>query len=306
MFDVIKKTFSAFSKDRCTTLAAALAYYTIFSLPPLLFLLVTTISISISWMYPDAEGTENARRVVQQQISNMIGNEAAEDEIGRIMKSTAELPGLGWKTLLGFVGILVGATGVVAALQDSLNRVWGVKQDPDHSGWWDMIQKRVLSLGMILGLGFVLVVSFILSSVLETITGMVGDKIGFKPELATAVNMGVSFVVVTLIFAAIFKFMPDVDIHWRDVWTGAIGTAILFAIGRYGMSLYFAYSNPGAQIGSAAGSLVVLLVWVYYSAMIVLLGAEFTQVRLQESGRELTPDRGAVKFIETTNMTQAT
>lgn len=298
MFDVIKKSFSEFSEDRCTTLAAALAYYTIFSLPPLLFILVTMVALFIGWFNDTGEAKEDAYKVVQQQISTMIGNQAAEEEIGRIMKSTEQSAGLGWKTALSFVGILVGATGVVASLQDSLNRVWGVKLAPDASGWKDVLMKRFLSLAMILGLGFVLVVSFVLNTILNSITGMVGDQIGFQPQIATIVNFAVSLAVVTLIFAAIFKFMPDVDIQWRDVWIGALVTAVLFTVGRLVLGVYFSYSSPGAELGSAAGSLVVLLVWVYYTAMIVLLGAEFTQVCVQHSGRVLTPEKGAVKFEE--------
>ncbi|MBB3209224.1 membrane protein [Rhodopirellula rubra] len=297
---LLQQTVSGFGEHRCGTLAASLAYYTLFSLPPLLFLLVFTLTTSIGWYYGGDEAEAKAFTMVERQISNMIGNQAAEDEIGKIMRSSANVGDGGWKALIGLVGILFGATGVVASLQSSLNLVWGIKADPEVSSWKTFATKRLLSFGMILGLGFVLVVSFVISGVLESLTQMVGNSIGFNAELGSAINQLVSFLVITVTFAAIFRFMPDAKIRWRDVWVGAAFTSVLFLLGRLALSIYLSYSDPGEQLGAAAGSLAVILVWVYYSAMIVLLGAEFTRVWVTHSGRRLTPEPGAIRFVEQT------
>lgn len=300
MLQVIKQVFTRFSEDRCTTLAASLAYYTIFSLPPILFVLVTTVTTAIAWYYGDEEAEEKAFSVVQEHITQLIGNEQANQEVGDIMRSNMSSGGLGWKSVLSLGGVLVAATGVVVALQSSLNLVWRIKPDPDKSGWKDVIVKRLLSLVMILGLGLVLLASFVTSSILSAISSSVVDGGSLQTQIGSIINFVVTFGIMTIIFAALFKFMPDAEIKWSDVWLGALVTAVLFTIGRLAMGLYFSYSNPGQQLGAAAGSLVIVLVWVYYSSLIVLLGAEFTQAWVQQHGRSIRPESGSVKFMEKT------
>ena len=294
----IKQIISEFSNDRCTTLAAALAYYTTFALPPLLYLLLTILSFGLSVAYKDEEADQKAHKVIEQQAAQLLGNEAASDEISKILEQDQQAGGKWWKTLISFVGILIGATGVVAALQDSLNRVWGVKPDPETTGIKDVIIKRLLSFAMILGLGFVLLVSLVVSSALSAAGEQLGSLIGLESFTANVVNHVVQAAVIMIVFGAIFKFMPDAEIQWRDVIIGAAVTTLLFLAGQFIIQLYFSYSDPGAQLGSAAASLAVILVWVYYSGIILLLGAEVTQVYASRYGTGIVPEKHAVRVVE--------
>lgn len=296
--EFLKQTINEFNKNRCSTLAAALAYYTAFALPPLLYLMMLLLTFGLSVMYGSDDASERAEKLLQTQASQLIGNPAATEQIDTIIDNTQKTSGKWWKTLLSFVGILVGATGVVAALQDAMNQVWEVKPDPESTGIKDLIAKRILSLAMILGLGFLLLVSLIVSSVLSAIGDQLGQWIGMSDTVARAVNFAVQAFVVYTVFAAIFKFMPDVETDWRDVAVGAIVTTVLFLIGRYAMQLYFSMVEPGAQLGSAAASLAVLLLWVYYTAMIVLLGAESTQVFAVRYGEGIRPESKAVRIVQ--------
>ncbi|MCM2369772.1 YihY/virulence factor BrkB family protein [Aporhodopirellula aestuarii] len=296
--DFLKQTFREFSKNNCSTLAAALAYYTAFALPPLLFLLLTILTLGLSVMYDGEEARAEAQNVLTSQAAQMLGNEEASEQISTILKSSDQATGKWWKTLLSFAGIVAGATGVVAALQAALNQVWEVQPDPDSSGWKDLLTKRLLSLAMILGLGFLLLVSLVVSSVLAALGGRVGELLGLSETFASGINFGVQGVVVFVIFAAIFKFMPDAEVRWRDVLVGAVITTALFLAGRYALELYFSYSEPGAHLGAAAASLAVLLAWVYYTAMIVLLGAEATQVYAVRYGNGVRPQTGSVRVVK--------
>ncbi|MFG0262889.1 MAG: YihY/virulence factor BrkB family protein [Novipirellula sp. JB048] len=296
--DFLKQIFAEFSKDRCTTLAAALAYYTAFALPPLLYLLLTILTFGLSIMYDSEQAEAKATSMLQSQAAQMMGNPSASDQIATILENNQNDGGKWWKSLLSFAGILIGATGVVAALQDALNQVWEVKPDPETTGIKEMIGKRVLSFAMILGLGFLLLVSLIVSSVLSGLGDQLGGLIGMSETAASAVNFLIQAIVVLVIFATIFKFMPDAQVRWRDVAVGAALTTLLFLLGRYAMQLYFSFSDPGAQLGAAAASLAVLLVWVYYTAMIVLLGAEVTEVYAVRLGGGIVPEPSAVRVVE--------
>lgn len=296
--DFLKQTFAEFSKNRCSTLAAALAYYTAFALPPLLYLLLTLLTFGLSVMYDSEQAEQKAQTILTSQAAQMLGNQAVSDQISTILENHEQTQGKWWKTLLSFVGILVGATGVVAALQAALNQVWEVKPDPESTGIGALVMKRVFSFAMILGLGFLLLVSLIVSSVLAGIGDSVGGWIGMSETVASAVHFLVQALVVLVIFAAIFKFMPDAEVRWKDVMMGAAITTALFLLGRWAMELYFSYSEPGAQLGAAAASLAVLLVWVYYTAMIVLLGAEATQVYAVRYGQGIQPEPNAVRVVE--------
>ena len=298
MISAFKEAAWQFSSDRCSTLAAGIAYYTVFSLPPLLFVLLMTLTVGLQVFTDGQKAEQRAHVLIQAQASQMLGNDAAEDEIGKILKASGSQEGLGWKAVLGLAGVLFGATGVVVSLQDSLNRVWGIKADPKANGIKTFLWKRILSLGMILGLGFVLLVSFLITTMLKAATEAISSRLGIDASAALWINLAVTFLIVTVVFAAIFRFMPDARIAWRDVIIGAIVTSLLFALGRFALSWYLSFSDPGQQLGSAAASLVVILVWVYYSSMIVLFGAEFTQAWSRQSGRELVPEKGAVRFTE--------
>nr|WP_145177098.1 YihY/virulence factor BrkB family protein [Rubripirellula lacrimiformis] len=293
----VKQTLSEFSNNNCTTLAAALAYYTAFALPPLLYLLLTILTFGMSVMYDSDQAEQEARNLLTSQTAQMMGNQAISQQVSTIIENNDQSSGKWWKTLLSFAGIVIGATGVVAALQAALNQVWEVQPDPERAGWKNMIFKRLFSFAMILGLGFLLLVSLVISSVLAGLGGRVGAMIGAPGVVAEIINFAIQAIVVLVLFAAIFKFMPDARVQWRDVVVGASITTILFLVGRFGMQVYFSYSEPGAQLGSAAASLAVLLVWVYYTAMIVLLGAEATQVYAVRYGDGIQPEDHAVRVV---------
>lgn len=296
--DFFKQTFAEFSKNRCSTLAAALAYYTAFALPPLLYLMMMLLTFGLSVAYDGDQASERAESLLQNQAAQLVGNPSATSQIDAILDNAQAADGKWWKTLISFIGILVGATGVVAALQDALNQVWEVKPDPENAGFKDIIGKRVLSFAMILGLGFLLLVSLVVSSLLAAVGEQIGQWTGMSQTFAAIANFIVQVLVVFSVFLAIFKFMPDAMTDWRDVAVGALVTTVLFLFGRYVMQLYFSMSDPGAQLGSAAASLAVLLVWVYYTAMIVLLGAEVTQVYAVRYGQGIRPESSAVRVVE--------
>jgi len=292
-FGLLKKSARDFSEDECPRMAAALAYYIVFAMPPMLILILMLVGALIS------------REQVQEALSGQFGAMIGADGAGMVntMITQAKQPGGGaMGTILGVGALILGATGAFLQLQTALNRAWEVKPDPNAGGLKNFIFKRVLSLGMVLGIAFMLLVSLALSAALSAIGGMIGALIpGGSAIIAGLVQTLVSLVVVFALFAAIFKVLPDAEIAWRDVWVGALVTALLFEIGKWGLGLYLGNSNPGKAYG-AAGSLAVMLVWIYYTSMIVLFGAEFTQTWATERGRGIVPDEGAVKVVEETRI----
>jgi membrane protein len=291
--DIIKQGVLDFIHDDCPTMAAALSYYTVFSLPPLLVLLLMLLGTLFDPQ--DIQGT------LESQIRGLMGPSGAEQV--RTILANADRPGSGnvIATVLGVAALVLGATGVFGQLQAALNKAWNVAPDPDQGGIRNFILKRVFSLGMVLGLAFVLLVSLVLSAVLTAF----GDSLaGYLPPVLSepvlqAINFVISFGVVALLFAAIFKILPDATIAWRDVWVGAIFTAFLFTVGKFLLGLYLGRSNPGEAFG-AAGALALMLVWIYYTSMIVFLGAEFTQSWAERRGRGIVPEKGAVRVVRET------
>jgi membrane protein len=293
VFAILKQSVKDFIDDDAPTMAAALSYYTVFSLPPLLVLLLLLLGAVLDPQ--DIQGT------VEGQISGLMGPEGGEQI--RSIIANADRPGSGSiiATILGLVALVLGATGVFGQLQAALNRAWEVGPDPEQGGVKGFVLKRVFSLGMVLALAFVLLASLMLSAVLSAF----GDSLGrFLPEgigepLLHAINFAVSFGVITLLFAAMFKVLPDATIAWRDVWVGAAATALLFTIGKFALGLYLGRSNPGEAFG-AAGALALMLVWIYYTSMILFLGAEFTQVWADRRGQGIQPEKGAVRVVQET------
>lgn len=286
MFGFIKQTVSEFINDNCTQLAAALAYFTVFAMPPLFVILV--LFLGIFYRAVGENGEQQARQAMQKQVTALAGP-AAKGPILEMLNRAGN-QGHGWKWALSIVGVLVGATGLVASLQDTLNQVWEVKPDPDQGGIKAFLMKRVFSLGMILGVGFILLVSTLLTT---WVNGILGAGEGLLGEL-------VSFVVVLIVFGLMFRYLPDAEVRWKDVFVGALVTALLFSVGKYALTLYLGNSNFASQFGNAAASLAALLVWVYYSAMILLFGAEFTQVWAKRYGHGIQPEPGAVRVIQET------
>ena len=290
-FALLKSAAQDFADDDCPRMAAALAYYTVFSLPPLLFLIITIAGVAF--------GQEAAEGQVEQQVTSLVGPDAAGQVQTMIQNASEQTSGGTIATILGIIALVFGATGVFAQLQDALNAAWEVEPDPEVSGLKNFIFKRVLSLGMILGIGFLLLVSLALSALLTGAGGAIASLLPGEASdvLLQIINFALSFVVVALLFAAIYKVMPDAEIAWRDVWVGAAGTALLFVVGKFLIGLYLGNTDAGSAYG-AAGSLAIILLWVYYSAMIVLFGAELTQAWAKRYGQGIRPDDGAVRVVE--------
>ncbi|MEO1298764.1 MAG: YihY/virulence factor BrkB family protein [Cyanobacteria bacterium J06636_16] len=283
---VIKEAFQEWNNDNASRLAAALAYYTIFSIAPLLILI-----IAIAGLFFDSSAV---REQMTGQIESLLGSSGAE--FITIVLDNANRPGESSGILASAISIgllLFGATGVLAQLQTSLNIVWNVETRPDM-GVMGFLHKRLLSFGMILGIGFLLLVSLVASSVVAGFANYFQNLFPGLDSLVQLANFLISFGMVTLLFAMIFRFMPDVKIAWGDVWFGAAVTAILFAIGKFAIGLYLGNSSIGSTYG-AAGSVIVLLVWVFYSAQILFFGAELTQVYARRFGSQIVPNQYAVK-----------
>lgn len=285
----LKKAPGKFIEDDCLTLAAALAYYTLFAMPPLLFLLVTVVSTGMSLAYEESVAREEAQDFVQQQAANLIGNQAAAAEVSKILERTQTDTGGWWKSVLSLIGVIIAATGLVSALQAALNRVWGVQ--PAGGGIArQLLWKRLFSLAMILGFGFLLLVSFVVGTVLTLLSRFAADKAGLGELAPLWINHIVSFAMTWAFFTFVLRFMPDARIHWRHAATGGLLTVILFTVGRFALFLYLSASNPAQQLGSAAAALIVILLWVYYSSISILFGAEFT---VGLATRRALPEPGA-------------
>jgi membrane protein len=288
LWTIIKETVQDWSADKASRLAAALSYYTLFSIAPLFVILIAIIGMIIG-----SQSTVQSQ--IHTQISNLMGTSAADTINGMISNTNKGGAGI-FATIVGVVLLLLGASGLFGELQDSLNTIWNVKQAPGQ-GFMATLKNRVLSFGMVLVIGFLLLVSFVVSTALSVLgTFFQGLLPGPGYALLFQVlNIVVSLLVVTLLFGLIYKVLPDVDISWKDVWVGGLVTALLFTVGKYLISLYLARSTTTSAYG-AAGSLVVILLWVYYSAQILFLGAEFTQVYARHYGKEIVPTRGAVRI----------
>ena len=284
MLNFVKGILKDFVRDGCGVRAAALAYYTVFALPPLLILLI--LVVGLVWDPADVQ------LAIETQFASLVGGEGARAI--RDMIERVDRPGTGGvlATSLGVAALLFGAVGAFIQLQGALNRAWGVMPDPKQGGVKRFLIKRVMSAGMVLAIAFLLMVSLAVSAILSAI----GSRFTFLPAPALHVADGLSsFLVMTLLFASIFKILPDAEVQWRDVWTGALVTSVLFVVGKVVLGLYLGQSSPGDPYG-AASALAILLIWVYYAGMIVLFGAEFTQAWADRRGHAIRPEKGAVRI----------
>ncbi|MBP6898399.1 MAG: YihY/virulence factor BrkB family protein [Gammaproteobacteria bacterium] len=274
LFSLCKKAVVAWSDDFAPSMGAAISYYTLFSLAPLLVIVIAIAGALF--------GREAVQGEIVGQLSGLIGREAAIAVQG-LIRSASE-PGKGLVAGLIGVGVLiVGATTVFAELQSALDRIWHVPPSAKPKGVWSVLRARVLSFGLILGLAFLLMVSLLVSAFLAAMGSWVGALLPGWELMLQLLNIAISFAIMTLLFAMIYKFMPTTRIAWRDVWVGAAVTSMLFQVGKTAIALYLGRSSMTESF-AAAGSLVVLLVWVYYAAQIFLLGAEFTKVYALEHG----------------------
>jgi membrane protein len=282
IISLLKETFGEWNKDGASTLAASLAYYTIFSIAPLV---IIAIAIAGSIF-----GEEAARGQIVTQIQSLVGKDGAE-VIETAIKNSRQPEANSIASLISIVILLFGASGVFAQLQDALNTIWNVKVKP-QKGVLTFLRKRLLSFSAVLGIGFLLLVSLVVSASLSAFTGYLGGFLQNMSILGTVLNFTISFGVITLLFAFMFKYLPDVKITWNDVIIGAVITALLFNIGKFLLGLYLGTGSFSSTYG-AAGSLVILLIWVYYSAQILFFGAEFTQVYASRYGSQIVPNKYA-------------
>lgn len=267
-------------RDDVPSLAAALAYYTVFSLPPLLAVVV--------WVAGAVYGPEAIAARIEAQAASTIGPGAGA-EIGAMLDGAGSLAGgLGAK-LIGLLALVLGATGAFGQLQKALNRAWNVEDA--GGGLREILLKRLLSFGMVVTLAFFLLASLVLSTALSALSAAAADVAGsvLAGLGGRLLDLGLSLAVITGLFAVLFRVLPDAEIAWRDVWVGALATAVLFTVGKTVLGVYLAHASPGSAFG-AAGSLALLLVWIYYSALIVLVGAEFTQAWAEQVGAGIEPD----------------
>ena len=283
IWKLLKQTYKEWRDDKASRLAAALSYYTAVAIAPLLVLLVTVIG----FFY----GQDSAQIQLIGQLRGMVGPQGAE--VAQAVIESADQPNVaGIAGILSLLTLMWGASNVFVELQDSLDTIWGVELKKRNTGITAMIRERFLSFSMILVIGFLLLVSLVLTAVLSAVGNLLG---GMMPGLALlwqVVNFVVSFGITTLLFALIYKVLPDAEFSWRDVWMGAAVTALLFTIGKFVLGLYLGNQTMTSAYG-AAGSLVVLLIWIYYSAQIFFFGAEFTQVYARRIGDGVVPDENA-------------
>lgn len=286
-----KETAAEWSSDNASRLGAALAYYTVFAIAPLLLIVVTIVGFI--W----GDQSMQVQQEVLGQISAQMGEDAA-DVIRNLLESMAEERSGGGRVaaVVGVLTLLFAATGVFVQLQGALNTIWDVKPKPGQ-GIMGFVMSRLLSFGLILVIGFLLLVSLVASTVLSILSAKVQSVLPGVGWLWSVLEFGISFGLITLLFAFIYYYLPDVEVAWRDVWVGAAVTALLFVVGEYLLSLYLGRSSTASTYG-AAGSFVALLVWIYYSAQIFFFGAEFTQVYARFEGRQIQPSQHAVHIYD--------
>jgi membrane protein len=284
VFDILKETFTQWSNERAPRMAAAIAFYTVFSLAPLLVIVVAIAGLAF--------GEEAVRGEIGRQIEGLIGTTGARAVEDFVASSREPEAGV-LATIVGIGVLIFGATGVFGELQDSLNTVWNVKPDAD-AGIVAWLRRRFISFTMVIGVGFLLLVSLVLSAALSAMANWLSQVLVDPAKLMHLGELLLSFVVITLLFAALYRVVPDAEIRWRDVWPGAVVTSVLFECGKVGLGLYLGRSAFTSTYGAAA-SVVVILLWVYYSAQIFLFGAELTQVYTTRR-RRVRPSAGAKKW----------
>jgi membrane protein len=284
IWKVLKDSFSGFSDDKVTKLSASLAYYTVFSMGPLLILIISLCGIFL--------GREAIEGRVYGQLAGFMGEDTAS-QLQEIIKKAA-ISGKGPIALIiGGVTLLIGATTVFGEIQDSINSIWGLKPKPKR-GWLKMLQNRFLSFSVIISLGFILLVSLAVTSLIDGLNDALARRFSeVSVVLFYIINQVITLAVISFIFGVIFKVLPDAKIKWKDVLFGSIVTGVLFMIGKFGISIYISKSNVGSTFG-AAGSLVILLLWTYYSSLILYFGAEFTKAYAVNFGSPIHPNHYAV------------
>jgi membrane protein len=288
-FGLLGATIFAFFSDGCSTMAAALSFNTFFSLPALLTLLLALVGRVTS--------QQQVEHAILGQVGKLVGAGAAEQVALIISNANRSSHAASVATIVSIVALVLGATASFAQLQAALNKAWGVKPDPHRNQIRVFLVKRVFSFGILITVAFLLLVSLTLSTVITAIGDALTTQFGTPPvalQIATALG---SLLLIAFLFAIMFRYLPDARISWHDVRAGAIGTALMFVLGRTLIGLYLGRADPGSVYG-AAGSLALVLLWVYYTSMILLMGAEFTKLWAQRYGKGIQPVKGAVAYVE--------
>lgn len=288
IFNILKEAFTGFVDHKVTKLSGSLAYYTVFSMAPLLVVIISLCGIFL--------GREAAEGQVYEQLVGFLGSDTAEQLQDLIRNASLNDKGT-VAFVIGLVTLLVGATTVFADIQDSINGIWGLKPKP-KKGWLKMLTNRFLSFSVIVSLGFLLLVSLAITSLLDAFNEALKTRFeDVSVVVFYILNNAITLAVITLIFAVVFKVLPDAIIRWKDVLLGSAVTALLFMIGKFAISFYIGTTDVGSTYG-AAGSLVILLLWTYYSSIILYFGAEFTRAYALEYGAEIRPSHYAVTTRE--------
>ena len=292
-WQILKETYTDFSNNKSLRMSAALAYYTVFSIAPILIIIISLCDV----FYGKAaiEGT------IYGHIKTFVGSDAAL-QVEEIIRNATTSKKASWASVVGVISLLIAATGVFGEIQDSINQIWHLKAKP-RKDLLKIIVNRLLSFSMLVSIGFILLVSLVINSVLDFISKKLSAFIPYQAVyVAYIINILITFVTVSLLFGVIFKVLPDARIKWRDIMVGAIATAILFMIGKFTIGVYLGNSNIRDSYG-AASSIIVLLLWVYYSAAILYFGATFTRAYAQNKGRDIYPNDYAVwvKEVELEN-----
>lgn len=274
LWPLVKEAVASWVDDYAPSMGAALAYYTLFSVAPLLLIVISVAGLAF--------GNDAARVGIFTEIEGLMGTDGAA-AIEALLESVNRPKTGVAATIVGVVALLIGATTVFGELQNALDRIWRAPALARPTGWWSLLRARLLSFGMIMGIGFLLMASLVASAALSALGKWWSPLFGGWEVLLQAVNFVVGFAIITLAFAMIYKIMPRVRIQWRDVWVGAAVTALLFSVGKLLIGLYIGKSSVTSGFG-AAGSLVVVLIWVYWAAQIFLMGAEFTWVYAHRYG----------------------
>lgn len=284
LWKVLKNAFKGIGEDKITKLSGSLAYYTVFSMGPLLLVIISLCSIIL--------GREAIEGQVYTQLESFVGRDTAA-QLKQIIRNASLQGKSTLAAIIGGITLLIGATTVFAEIQDSINMIWGLKPKPKR-GLLKMLRNRVLSFSVIISLGFLLLVSLAISSIIDIFSKRLAEA---YPDVTVIIfymiNILLTFFITTIIFGVIFKLLPDASIKWKDVRAGAITTALLFMLGKFAISFYIGKSNIGSTYGTA-GSLVILLLWVYYSSIILYFGAEFTKAYAVQYGEPIHPNSYAV------------
>jgi membrane protein len=288
IWGMLKETFTDWNEDKAPRLAAALSYYALFAIAPLLVIVIAIAGLFF--------GEEAARGAIAGQLQGLVGEQSAQTIQEMVANAGSNRSSGIFATIVGIVTLVFGALGVFGQLQDALNTIWEVQPKPNR-GWMEVIKDRLAPFTMVLGIAFLLLVSLVISAALAALGKFFGGIFPGFALVGQILNFVVSFGVITLLFAMMYKYLPDVKIAWSDVWIGAAATALLFTIGRLLIGLYLGRSSTASSYG-AAGSLVIVLIWVYYSAQILFFGAEFTQVYAKTYGSKIQPADNAMPITE--------